>query len=114
MNMETPMQKLKSAIGLVLSLLIAFPPGAFASSHREAPITALDHTADITDYYAFASYDHPGFVTFILNVDPFLQPSKGPNYFPFDPAIVYQIKDDNDHDARPDVVFQFRFQTHIL
>jgi hypothetical protein len=108
------MPKLKSAIGLVLSLLIAFPPGAFASSHREAPITALDHAADITDFYAFASYDHPGFVTFILNVDPFLQPSNGPNYFPFDPSIVYQIKIDNNHDALADIVFQFRFQTHIL
>jgi len=108
------MSKLKSAVGLVLSLLMAVPPGAFASSHREAPITALDHTADITDFYAFVSYDRPGFVTFVLNVDPFLQPSNGPNYFPFDPSIVYQIKVDNDQDARPDIVFQFRFQTHIL
>jgi hypothetical protein len=108
------MSKLKSAVGLALSLAIALPPGAFASSHREAPITSLDHAADITDFYAFVSYDHPGFVTFIMNVDPFLQPSNGPNYFPFDPSIVYQIKVNNDHDARPDVVFQFRFQTHIL
>jgi hypothetical protein len=108
------MSKLKSAAGLALSLLIAMPPGVFASSHREAPITALDHTADITDFYAFVSYDHPDRVTFILNVDPFLQPSNGPNYFPFDPSIVYQIKIDNDHDARADVIFQFRFQTHIL
>ena len=97
------MPKLRSAIGLLLSLLIAFPPGAFASSHREAPITALDHTADITDFYAFVSYDHSDRVTFILNVDPFLQPSNGPNYFPFDPSVVYQIKIDNDHDAREDV-----------
>ena len=108
------MSKLKSVIGLALSLLIAVPPGAFASSHREAPITALDHAADITDFYAFVSYDHPDRVTFILNVDPFLQPSNGPNYFPFDPSIVYQIKIDNDHDARADITFQFRFQTHIL
>ena len=107
------MSKLKSAIGLALSLMIALPPGAFASSHREAPITALDHTADITDFYAFVSYDHPDRVTFIMNVDPFLQPSNGPNYFPFDPSIVYQIKIDNDHDAREDVTFQFRFQTTI-
>ena len=107
------MPKLRSAIGLGLSLLIAFPPGAFASSHREAPITALDHTADITDFYAFVSYDHPDRVTFVLNVDPFLQPSNGPNYFPFDPSVVYQIKIDNDHDAREDVTFQFRFQTNI-
>jgi hypothetical protein len=107
------MLKLRSAIGLALSLLMAFPPGAFASSHREAPITALDHAADITDFYAFVSYDHPDRVTFIMNVDPFLQPSNGPNYFPFDPSIVYQIKIDNDQDARADVTFQFRFQTTI-
>ena len=108
------MSKLKSAVGLALSLLLAVPPGAFASSHREAPVTALDHTADITDFYAFVSYDHPDRVTFILNVDPFLQPSNGPNYFPFDPSLVYQIKIDNNHDALADVIFQFRFQTHIL
>jgi hypothetical protein len=49
-----------------------------------------------------------------MNVDPFLQPSNGPNYFPFDPSVVYQIKIDNNHDALAHVVFQFRFQTHIL
>jgi hypothetical protein len=108
------MSKLRSALGLVLSLLIAVPPGAFASSHREAPITALDHAADITDFYAFVSYDHPDRVTFIMNVDPFLQPSNGPNYFPFDPSVLYQIKIDNRHNAKPDIVFTFRFQTNIL
>jgi hypothetical protein len=113
-NWESRMSKVKSAVGVALSLLIAMPPGAFASSHREAPITALDHTADITDFYAFVSYDHPDRVTFILNVDPFLQPSNGPNYFPFDPSIVYQIKVDNNWDAREDIAFRFRFQTHIL
>jgi hypothetical protein len=89
------------------------PPGAIASSHREAPITALDHPADITDFYAFVSYDHPDRVTFILNVDPFLEPSNGPNYFPFDPNVLYEIKVDNDYDAYADVTFQFRFQTQI-
>ena len=107
------MSRLKSALGLALSLLIAVPPGAFASSHREAPITALDHAADITDFYAFVSYDHPDRVTFIMNVDPFLQPSNGPNYFPFDPSVLYEIKIDNDFDAREDIIFQFRFHTHI-
>src|ERR1022692_3664768 len=107
------MLKLRSAIGLALSLLIAVPPGALASSHREAPITALDHAADITDFYAFVSYDHPDRVTFIMNVDPFLQPSNGPNYFPFDPSVLYQIKIDNAQNALADIVFQFRFQTTI-
>jgi len=103
----------KPLIGLGLSLLLAVPPGALASSHREAPITALDHPADITDFYAFVSYNRPDRVTFIMNVDPFLQPSNGPNYFPFDPSILYQIKIDNDHDAKEDITFQIRFKTEI-
>src|SRR5277367_6352978 len=107
------MSKLKSAAGLVLSLLIAMPPGVFASSHREAPITALDHTADITDFYAFVSYPFPNYVTFIMNVDPFLEPSNGPNFFPFDPNVLYEIKIDNNFDAQADVTFQFRFTTQI-
>lgn len=107
------MFKPKPIVGLTLGLLLAVPPSAFASSHREAPITSLDHTADITDFYSFVSYDHPDRVTFIMNVDPFLQPSNGPNYFPFDPGVLYQIKIDNNHDAKAEVVFQIRFQTQI-
>ena len=107
------MSKLKPALGLAMSLLLAMPPTAFASSHREAPITALDHAADITDFYAFVSYDHPDRVTFILNVDPFLQPSNGPNYFPFDPNVLYEIKIDNKESATAALTLQFRFKTEI-
>lgn len=107
------MFKRKAISGLTLSLLLAVPPGAFASSHREAPITALDHTADITDFYSFVSYDHPDRVTFIMNVDPFLEPSNGPNYFPFDPAVLYQIKIDNNQTATAAITFQVRFNTQI-
>jgi hypothetical protein len=85
----------------------------FAANHREAPITALDHKADITDVYAFRSYQ-PGRtnnVTLIMGVDPLLEPANGPNYFPFDPEIRYEIKVDNNNDAVEDVVFQFRFLT---
>lgn len=106
------MRKTQGILAMLMSLLMMFQP-AFASSHREAPITALDHKADITDMYAFVSFDHPDRVTMILNVDPFLEPSNGPNYFPFDPEILYEIKVDNDHDAEADVVFQFRFKTEI-
>jgi len=107
------MRKLKAAVGLALSLIIAMPPGAFASSHREAPITALDHAADITDFYAFVSYDHPDRVTFVMNVDPFLQPSNGPNFFPFDPNILYSIKIDNNQDAKEDLTIEIRFFSQI-
>jgi hypothetical protein len=96
-----------------LALTVLLPGSLFASSHREAPITALDRTADITDWYAFVSFDHPDRVTMVLNVDPFLEPSNGPNYFPFDPNVLYEMKVDNNHDGVEDVIFQFRFNTQI-
>ena len=69
-----------SAFLASLALALAVTP-AFASSHREAPITALDQKADITDWYAFVDPNQPDHVVLILNVDPFLEPSNGPNYF---------------------------------
>jgi hypothetical protein len=97
----------------VVALFLLIPAGLYASSHREAPITALDRTADVTDWYAFVSYDHPDRVTMILNVDPFLEPSNGPNYFPFDPNVLYEMKVDNNHDGVEDITFQIRFKTEI-
>ncbi len=104
---------LQAVLSLLLVTLLAAPPSLLAASHREAPITALDRLADITDYYAFVSYDDPSKVTFILDVDPLLEPSNGPTYFPFDPEILYAIKVDNNHDGIEDVTFEFRFQTEI-
>ncbi len=98
---------------MLMALMLALPSGSFAANHREAPITALDRLADITDFFAFVSYDDPSKVTLLLNVDPLLDPSNGPNYFPFDPDILYEIKIDNNNDAIEDVTFQFRFQTEI-
>jgi hypothetical protein len=97
-------------IALALAMLLT-PAASFAASHREAPITALDRAADITDFYAFVSYDDPTMVTFIMNVDPFLEPANGPNYFPFDPGIIYTINIDNNGTALPAVSFQFQFTT---
>jgi hypothetical protein len=107
------MKKLKSLLAVVMALSMLAPSSLFASSHREAPITALDHSADVTDWYAFVSYDNPNNVTMILNVDPLLEPANGPNYFPFDPSVVYEMFVDNDHDGIPDITFQFRFNTEI-
>ena len=107
------MKKMTLIVALATALCMLVPSGLFASSHREAPITALDRTADITDWYAFVSYDHPDRVTMILNVDPFLEASNGPNYFPFDPNVLYEMKVDNNQDGVEDITFQFRFNTQI-
>lgn len=44
---------------------------------REAPLIALDPPADITDVYAFRSWEDPDKVVFILNVLPGQEPSAG-------------------------------------
>jgi hypothetical protein len=100
-------------LAVTAALLITAPYQIPAANHREAPITALDRTADITDWFTFVSYDDPTRVTMILNVDPLLEPANGPNYFPFDPDLLYEMHVDNNRDAVPDVTFQFRFRTEI-
>jgi hypothetical protein len=86
------MKRLRALFALALAVLMLVPTGVFASSHREAPISALDHRADVTDWYAFVSYDHPDRVTMILNVDGLLEPANGPNYFPFDPNVRFNTE----------------------
>jgi len=102
-------------LALLSSALLALGPfqSAHAANHREAPLTALDHKADITDWYAFVSYDDPTRVTMILNVDPLLEPSNAPTHFPFDPEILYEMKIDNNFDADEDITLQFRFKTEF-
>ena len=107
------MNRFKGLVCVAVAALMAVPPPGFAASHREAPITALDTKADITDFYAFVSYDDASKVTMILDVDPLLEPGNGPNYFPFDDNILYAIHVDNDFDADADISFEFRFQTEI-
>jgi hypothetical protein len=107
------MKRLRVLLAVALVAMLALPASFFAASHREAPITAIDRLADITDFFAFVSYDDPNKVTLILCVDPFLEPSNGPNYFPFDPDILYEIKIDNNNDAVADLSFQFRFTTEV-
>jgi hypothetical protein len=78
------MTRLKSTVACAMAALLVpiYPTPVFASSHREAPITALDRAADITDWYAFVNWNNPDRLVMILNVDPLLEPSNGPNYFP--------------------------------
>ena len=82
-----------------------------ASSHREAPLITADPLADNTDLYAFVSPTSPDKVTFIANFIPLEAPYGGPNFYKFDDNVVYEIKVDNNGDAREDVTFQFRFKT---
>jgi len=100
-----------TALGLALAAGAAGlgPSGASASSHREAPSIAKDQFVDNTDVYGFVSPDRPGYVTFVANFVPFEEPNGGPNFYPFATDAVYNIKIDNNGDAKPDVVFRWQF-----
>jgi hypothetical protein len=115
---------MKPAFSLLTPLLaavtLAWAIPAEAASHREAPLIALDPSADNTDVYAFVSYDTANLgrpdadrrVTFILNVNPGQDPSDGPNYFNFGDDVLYAINVDNDQDGKADnIVYEFRFKT---
>jgi uncharacterized protein DUF4331 len=101
------------AVGIAGALLIAATSvgGVLASSHREAPAIAGDPGADNTDLYAFVSPDDPNSLTIIANYIPLEEPAGGPNFFPFDPDVRYEIKIDNDGDGKSDVTYTFDFST---
>jgi hypothetical protein len=84
-----------------------------ASSHREAPLTASDPTADNTDVYAFVSPDEPDKVTLVANFIPFQKPDGGPNFYSFDPNVIYEIHVDNNGDAVEDITYTWRFTTEV-
>jgi hypothetical protein len=97
--------------GVLACTAAVLPLASLASSHREAPFIAGQPKVDGTDFYMFRSYE-PGrqqFVTFIANYNPLQDAYGGPNYFTLDPKALYDIRIDNDGDARPDLTFRFRF-----
>src|SRR3954464_6796360 len=84
---------------------------SLGSSHREAPNTANDPTADDTDVYAFKANDAPNSLTVVANWIPFEDPAGGPNFYNFDPKAHYYINVDNTGDGRYDVRYEFAFRT---
>lgn len=89
------------------------PGSATAASHREAPAIAGQPQYDNTDLYAFMSpTDDPdqGFVNIVANWVPFEEPSGGPNFYPWATDARYDIKIDNDYDAKPDIIYRWKFR----
>src|SRR3954453_11834260 len=103
-------------IALIAALIAAAiaVPLSFGSSHREAPLTSIDPTADDTDLYAYTASDAPGALTVVANWIPFEDPAGGPNFYRFDDRAHYYINVDNTGDGAPDVRYQFAFKTKIV
>ena len=106
------------ATGLTITALLfgMAPASSQAASHREAPLISMDPTADITDFFMFRSYE-PGQddkIVLIMDVIPGEEPSAGPNYYNFDPTVLYAINIDNNMDGKADDVrFEFEFKTEL-
>jgi hypothetical protein len=83
------------------------------SSHREAPAISKDPVADNTDTYAFVSPDDPGTVTIISNYLPLEAPFGGPNFFEFGDDVRYEIHIDNNADGKPEITYEFLFETEV-
>src|SRR4051794_6308096 len=102
-------------IALVAALVAAAiaVPLSFGSSHREAPLTSIDPTADDTDLYAYTANDAPGSLTVVANWIPFEDPAGGPNFYKFDDRAHYYINIDNTGDGAADIRYEFAFKTKV-
>ena len=113
--MEKTQRTFRIIAALMAGLMITTSaPLTWAASHREAPLIALDPTADITDVYAFRSWEDPTKAVFIMNVIPSQVPASGPNFFNFDDDVLYAFHFDlNGNGKAEDVKIEFRFSTEI-
>ena len=102
-----------AVIAMVLGMV---PSSVGAASHREAPLISMDPTADITDFFMFRSYEagKDDKIVMIMDVIPGEEPSAGPNYYQFDPNVLYSFYVDNNGDGKAnDVRFEVKFKNEF-
>src|SRR3954469_10341112 len=102
------------ALAAALLALAVAAPASYASSHREAPLTSTDPTADDTDFHVFKARDAPDKATLGANWIPFEDPAGGPNFYKFDDRAHYYLNVDNTGDGVYDVRYLFQFKTRTL
>jgi hypothetical protein len=106
------MRKLLIALAALTAAALTATFG-FGSSHREAPGTSQDPTADNTDTYAWTAKDAPGSLTVAADWIGGEVPGSGPNFFGWDDKARYYIHIDNTGDGRPDVSYRYQFKTTV-
>lgn len=105
----TTLRKRWGAMALAFGLS-CLGPSAMASSHREAPLIALDPQTDNTDLYVFRSPNDTNTVTIIANYIPFQLPEGGPNYYTFGSNVRYEIHiKNNTATTTDDITYRFTF-----
>ena len=98
---------LLAAIGLVAGLTTAGV--VLASDHQDTPMVELNPRYDVNDVYAFPAQSE-GKIALVLGTSSPLTPAATPSaVFGTIDQELYQIKVDNNGDAREDLVFQVTF-----
>lgn len=88
------------------------PSHSYASAYRDSIASSSNPKADVTDVYAFRSWDNPKNAVFILNTNGGQNPSDGPLFSGFDDDVVYRIHVDNDMDGSAnDFVYEIQFES---
>jgi hypothetical protein len=100
---------------ILVTLLLSVAVLLQASSHGEAPGTAAAPQTDVTDVYAFRSYEtgRDAYVTFIANFNPRESSYGGPNFYPLSDRHYYEIHVDQTGDGRPEITYQFVFHNEL-
>jgi hypothetical protein len=98
------------ALALTLGTVAVFGSARLirASDHQDTPEVELAQKPDINDVYAFPGANADRIVLAVTTASP-ITPAQSPT-FGFDPALLYQIKIDNNGDAIEDLVMQLRFK----
>ena len=101
-----------ASLAVAAGLFALAPNVGKTSSHREAPLVSADPQIDTTDVWAFVSEDRPDTVTIIASWIPFEEPAGGPNFYSWADGAKYDVNIDNDHDSKPDLVYEWVFANH--
>ena len=94
----------KLTIAFLMAMVFTLAPVAIAADHRDAPGANEDPVGDINDVYAFVDPTDSSRMIVAMTVFPLAVPQLGGYAFGRD--ILYQIKIDNDGDAKEDFVVQ--------
>jgi hypothetical protein len=103
----------RRAIGVALGVLAGAGGAAglaIGSDHQDTPFVELNPKTDLTDVYAFPGAG-AGRIVLAMNTRAFLTPAQvqDPAQASFDDDLFYQLKIDNNGDAREDRVIQVSF-----
>ncbi|MFT3706993.1 MAG: DUF4331 domain-containing protein [Archangium sp.] len=85
---------------------------SFASSHREAPVIALDPAADNTDLWAWVKPGTHDKLYIVAAYNPLEEPSGGPNFHSFSDDVLYEVHIARGATSLEDAItYQIRFRT---